>query len=381
MTTLLPSSTIGMLGGGQLGRMSTLIAKQIGYRVVTLDPTPNSPCGQVADEQIIATYTDPSALRSLAEKCDVITYEFENVAAESVEVLLARGIPVYPSGQVLHITQSRLREKTFVRQAGLNVVDFQAIRIRTDLDTAAANIGFPAILKTISGGYDGKGQFVLSNKDEALAAFESILPGSTLIWEKKAAFVKELSVICARNARGDVATYPATENIHLDNILDMSIAPARIPASVQQAAQEIARTLAIALDLVGVCGIELFLLPDNSLLINEIAPRPHNSGHHTIDACACSQFEQHIRAITALPLGDTALIKPAVMVNILGSGTGNRLTGVADILKDKRIHFHLYGKSEAKAKRKMGHLTVLANEVETAIKLASSAREKLTWVG
>jgi len=379
MKVINPGNTIGMLGGGQLGRMSTFEAKQMGYRVVTLDPTLNSPCGQVADEQITASYTDPAGLRELAKKCDVVTYEFENVPAESVDLLVSLNTPVFPAGRVLRVTQNRLQEKMFARQAGLGVADFSGVSTRADLDVAAQQVGFPAVLKTVSGGYDGKGQFILQNMMDAVRAFEEV-GGTALIWERLVPFEKELSVICARNHAGEVAAYPATENIHVNNILDVSIAPARVSPEVQQEAQHIAGVIAAALDLVGVCGIELFLLPDDTLLVNEIAPRPHNSGHYTIEACSCSQFEQHIRAVCGLPLGSPRLISSAVMVNFLGTGTGNALTGVSKVLHDPRVHFHLYGKAEAKANRKMGHLTVLADDVEVALEKALAAREKLSWI-
>lgn len=378
-TPISPGSTIGMLGGGQLGRMSTLMAKQLGYNVITLEPKPNSPCGQVADAQLVAGYDDQPALRDLARQCEVITYEFENVPSESVDLLASLGKPVYPAGRVLDVTQNRLREKNFAREAGLKVVDFLAVRTRADLEQAIDQIGFPAILKTTSGGYDGKGQTVVSHADAALRAFEAA-QGAELIWEKQVEFAKELSVICARNQQGEIAAFPPTENIHVNNILDVSIAPARVPEAVKQEAQRIAAVIANAFDLIGVCGIELFLLPDDSLLVNEIAPRPHNSGHHTIESCVCSQFEQQIRAVCGLPLGSTELISSAVMVNILGTGAGNRLAGLPEVLKIPNAHFHLYGKQEARADRKMGHITVLAADVEEALQLALEARQKLQWV-
>lgn len=378
MTIINPGGTIGMLGGGQLGRMSTVMARQMGYRLITLDPTPNGPCGQVADAQIVAAYDDQAALVELGHQCDVITYEFENVALEAVHILTDLGKPVYPGAKALGITQNRLAEKGFVRDIGLNVVDFLAITSAEDIETAAHQIGFPAILKTVSGGYDGKGQFVIHTLEEARTAWQQV-NDVALIWEKMAPFVKEMSVICARNQTGEVATYLPTENIHVNNILDISIAPARVSAAVQQEAQRVARHIAAELDLIGVCGIELFLLPDDTLLVNEMAPRPHNSGHFSIDACPCSQFEQHIRAVCGLPLGDTGLISPAVMVNILGDGCGNTLHGLAAVLADSQVHFHLYGKSEAKAKRKMGHITVLADDVEMALSVAVEARQKVAW--
>lgn len=379
MSVVPPGGVIGMLGGGQLGRMSTLAAKQMGYRVVTLDPTPNCPCGQVADAQIVAGYNHQPALLELAERCDVITYEFENVPAGSVNLLRELGKPVFPGGEVLRVSQSRLAEKTFVRQAGLNVVDFLGVTGRAGLERAVAEIGYPAILKTDSGGYDGKGQFVLGNNTDARRAFEQA-KGAALIWEKQAPFVKELSVICARNQAGEIAAYPPVENIHVNNILDVSIFPARVPARVQQEARRVAGVIAVELGLVGVCGIELFLLPDETLWVNEIAPRPHNSGHCTIEACPCSQFEQHIRAVCGLPLGPTSLWSGAVMANILGTGSGDTLNGVEEALQDERVHFHLYGKKEAKAGRKMGHLTALAGDIEEALGAALSARQKLSWI-
>lgn len=378
MEPLAPNSTIGMLGGGQLGRMATLVAKRLGYNVVTLEPAPNSPCGQVADDQLVAAYDDPAALAELAHRCDVVTYEFENVPSASVERLTKAGVPVYPGARLLEVAQHRLREKRFAREAGLNVAEFQAVTQRTELEQALAGIGLPAILKTTHGGYDGKGQFVLNTAAEARQAFEAT-QGLELIWEQRVEFIKELSVICARNQQGKTVTYPATENIHVNNILDVSLAPARVSAAVQAEAQRVARVLAEALELVGVCGIELFLLPDNTILVNEIAPRPHNSGHHTIEACVCSQFEQQVRAVCGLPLGSVELISPAVMVNLLGTGRGNRLGGVAEVLAIPNLHLHLYGKAEAKAGRKMGHLTVLRDDGTEALKVALEARQRLAW--
>ncbi len=380
MSLIPPGSTIGIVGGGQLGRMSTFKAKQLGYKVVVLDPTPNSPCGQVADEQIVGQFDDEPALRQLADRCDVITYEFENVDARAVELLEDLGQTVYPNSQALKISQNRWAEKEFLRQSGVGVADFLKVVTVTDLEAAAKQIGFSGLLKTATGGYDGKGQVVLRHYADALRAFER-LAHPALIWEKQVPFVKELSVICARNADGEVATYLATENIHVENILDISLAPAEVPASVQAEARRVAQTIAEKLNLIGVCGVELFLLPDESLLVNEIAPRPHNSGHYTIDACSCSQFEQHIRAICGLPLGSTELKFYAAMVNLLGDGRGNCLSGLEQALQNEHICFHLYGKQQAAARRKMGHLTALSSQsVQVALQAALAARQKLKWV-
>jgi 5-(carboxyamino)imidazole ribonucleotide synthase len=383
MSVILPGSTIGMLGGGQLGRMSTFKARQLGYNVVVLDPTPNSPCGQVADEQIVAGFDDEAALRQLAGKCDVITYEFENVDAQAVELLENSGKKVYPDCRVLRISQNRWSEKEFLRQNGIGVADFYKVTTPADLEVAARQIGFPSLLKTAAGGYDGKGQFVIDpgndNGEIARAIFEQSQPAAW-IWEKKVPFAKELSVICARNQAGEVVTYPATENVHVDNILDISLTPAAVSPRVQANAKQIAHIIAEKLNLVGVCGVEMFLLPDETILVNELAPRPHNSGHYTIDACICSQFEQHIRAICGLPLGSTDLESYAAMVNILGTGTGNHLVGLENVLQNDRICFHLYGKKEAAARRKMGHLTALSGQsTGEALRLALEARAKLKW--
>lgn len=379
MNTILPGSTIGMLGGGQLGRMSTLKAKQLGYNVVVLDPTPNAPCGQVADEQIVANFDDETALRQLAGKCEVITYEFENVAAQAVELLESLGKKVWPDSHVLKISQNRWAEKEFLRQNGVGVADFYKVTSSADVEVAARQIGFPSLLKTATGGYDGKGQAVFGNIEEARSAFKR-LGQTALIWEKKVPFIKELSVMCARNQAGEIVAYPATENTHIENILDISLAPAEVSAGVQAEAKRIAQRIAEKLNLVGVCGVEMFLLADETILVNELAPRPHNSGHYTLDACTCSQFEQHIRAICGLPLGSTDLKFYAAMLNILGTGAGNRLTGLEQALQDNAICFHLYGKKEAVARRKMGHLTALSSQsAAAALQLALETRAKVKW--
>jgi 5-(carboxyamino)imidazole ribonucleotide synthase len=378
MSVILPGSTIGMLGGGQLGRMSTFKAKQLGYNVVVLDPTPDAPCGQVADEQIVAQFDDEAALRRLAEKCDVITYEFENVSVQAVELLESLDKKVFPDSRVLKISQNRWFEKEFLRQNGVGVADFCRVTTIAGVEIAAGEIGLPGLLKTATGGYDGKGQVVVTNEAEAVSALAA-LNHPALIWEKQVPFIKELSVICARNGSGEIVSYPVTENIHVDNILDISIAPAEISVRVQAEARQIANLIAEKLNLVGVCGVEMFLLADETILVNELAPRPHNSGHYTLDACLCSQFEQHIRAICDLPLGSTDLISCAVMVNLLGAGAGNRLSGLEQALQNSRICLHLYGKQHAAAKRKMGHITALSTSVQEALRWALEAREQLKW--
>lgn len=379
MKTILPGSTIGILGGGQLGKMLALVARRMGYRIIVLDPSADAPCHQVADEQILAAYDDIDAVVKLGERSDIVTYEFENIDARAVEALEARGMNVYPGSKVLRITQNRLSEKEFVRDLGIKVTDFQRVDNQADLESAINSIGFPAILKTVLGGYDGKGQMVVKDRASAEKAFET-LQRRPLIWEKKIDFIKELGIIAIRDLNGNVQTYPVSENIHVDNILDTSIVPARISTETAAMAADIAIKIANNLNIIGLFCVEMFLLNDGTILVNEIAPRPHNSGHYTIDACVTSQFEQQLRAICALPLGSNRLLLNAVMVNILGVSEANQITGLAEALKLDSVCFHLYGKKRAKAKRKMGHITVLADDVETALKTAIEARSSLSWI-
>ena len=381
MPPVLPGSTLGILGGGQLGRMFALEAKRMGYRVITLEPSADSPCGQVADEQIQAEYSDETALRTLAGRCQAITYEFENIDARAVEFLESLGQAVHPNSRVLRVSQDRLLEKTFLRDAGLGVTAFQAVDSAAELRMAADTIGLPAVIKTVRGGYDGKGQAVVSDFAAAEAAFKKLHrgPGSPLIWEKKVAFVKELSVMACRGQDGSATAYPVSENVHVDNILDTGTVPARVSPAVAAKARAMAEAVGDGLGIVGAYCVELFLDAQDNLLVNEIAPRPHNSGHYTLDACFCSQFEQQVRAMCGLPLGSTAILKPSVMVNILGDGTGDTLRGVESVMREPGLAFHLYGKAQAAAKRKMGHFTVLGESAEEAMAKAKEARAKLRW--
>ncbi|HKP96549.1 MAG TPA: 5-(carboxyamino)imidazole ribonucleotide synthase [Fibrobacteria bacterium] len=379
MRTVLPGATLGILGGGQLGRMFVLEAKRMGYRVITLEPSPDSPCGQVADEQIEADYADESALRRLAERCDAITYEFENIDARAVEFLEGLGKAVHPGSRVLRISQDRLLEKNFLRDAGLAVAAFMAVDSPEDMREAAAKVGLPAVIKTVRGGYDGKGQAVVADASGAEAAFRKLHRGHPLIWERKIPFLKELSVVACRGIDGAASAYPVSENVHVENILDTGVVPARISAAAAAKARSAAETVGNALGIVGAYCVELFLVEGDGVLVNEIAPRPHNSGHYTLDACVCSQFEQQVRAICGLPLGSTEALKPSAMVNVLGDGNGNTLYGVDEAMREGNLVFHLYGKSQAAAKRKMGHYTVLAETAEAALAKARAARALLRW--
>lgn len=369
--TILPGATIGILGGGQLGRMMALAGSAMGYRFVALDPAPDAPAGQVGG-QITAAYDDYEAARELARRSDVITYEFENVDAGVAAMLMAESY--VPQGSaLLYTTQHRLREKRAIEAAGVRVAPYAEIASADDLRQAAATFGFPCVLKTATGGYDGKGQWVLRSEAEIEPAHAELSKaGTELVLEQFIKFDKELSVIAARSPRGEIKTFPAAENIHVDNILHLSIVPARIPAEVQAEAERLAAKIAEGLGVVGLIAVELFWSAEQGLYVNELAPRPHNSGHYTMEACRTSQFEQHIRAVCSLPLGDTSLMTPVVMVNVLGEHVGpiiERLAAADETAARLNVvpKLHLYGKAEAKSKRKMGHVNVLAGNVEDAL--------------
>lgn len=372
--------SIGVIGGGQLGRMFALDAKRMGYHVIVLDPQEHAPGGQVADEQILAAYDDFDAIDDLGQRTDVVTYEFENISIDSVLYLERTGYRVTPSSEVLRVTQDRILEKTFVRECGIATADYQSISSREDLSKAADAIGFPAILKTVRGGYDGKGQWRVNSLAEAEEAFSSG-NGVALIYEKMIPFTMELSVIAARDAKDRVVTYPVAENRHDAGILAMTIAPARISDDVAERAAFIASTIGRKLGIVGTYCVELFLTDKGDLLVNEIAPRPHNSGHYTMDVTQCSQYEQHVRAICELPLAQPQLLANAIMMNILGDGTGDLLINVNDVLADPSIVLHMYGKKHAVNRRKMGHLTMLIDGPldEDALARAQVAHTALRW--
>lgn len=371
-----PGGTIGILGGGQLGRMLALAGRNMGYRFVTLDPTDDAPCGQVADEQIQADFDDVEAARKLAALSDVITYEFENVDAHVTNILMNESY-VPQGSELLYTTQHRLREKRAIEAAGVPVAPYAEIKSADELKEAVLRFGTPCVLKTATGGYDGKGQWVLRSLDEVEEAYETLSRAKTeLVLEQFIHFDKELSVIAARSPRGEVKAFPAAENIHVHNILHQSIVPARIPVEVQKEAEELAVRIAESLGVIGLIAVELFLTKDGQLYVNELAPRPHNSGHYTMEACRTSQFEQHVRAICNLPLGSTELLSPVVMVNLLGEHIEplQELIDRPDFLEHSELgvsaKVHLYGKKEAKEKRKMGHINLLTSDVEKA----------LTWI-
>jgi 5-(carboxyamino)imidazole ribonucleotide synthase len=373
--------TIGVIGGGQLGRMFALDAKRMGYYVVTLDPQEHSPCGQVADEQIVAAYDDLAAVEELGRRSDVVTYEFENIDIGSVRHLESLGHRVAPASSVLHVTQDRLREKQFARDAGIPTTRFACVQNADELKDAVQLIGLPAILKTTRGGYDGKGQWRADTLDEAWAALEAAR-GAELIFERRVELACELSVVATRSADERIVAYPAGENAHDRGILTMTIAPARVETSTAQLARDMAAIAGRGLDIVGTYCVEFFLTSAGELLLNEIAPRPHNSGHYTIDVTPCSQYEQHVRAICDLPLSPPRLLSHAIMMNVLGDGNGDHLAGIAELLSDPSIVLHVYGKRHAVARRKMGHFTMLVDGPldDAAIARAKAAHSKLYWV-
>lgn len=380
---ILPGATIGVFGSGQLGRMMALAGRAMGYRIATFSPDRDSPTGQIADLEVTAPYADLDAVAAFVAQVDVITFEFENVVAEVAAIAEAAGKPVRPSGAVLHTAQQRLREKHFLAGAGLPVAPFHAVVNADELAAALAVVGCPAVLKTAAFGYDGKGQVKINRPEDAAGAWAEAVAwaevgGRPCIVESFVAFSHEISVVAARGVDGSFAHYGAIENRHANHILDLSIAPARIPALTAAAAVELARAVIEKLDVVGVLCVEFFLTHDGCLLINEIAPRPHNSGHLTIEAAVTSQFEQQVRAVCGLPLGSTALLQPAAMANLLGDLWAAGEPDWASALAYPALKLHLYGKREPRPGRKMGHLTALSGRVEDAVGTVLSARNILT---
>ena len=372
---VLPGATLGVLGSGQLGRMFALAARRMGYRVHTYSPERDTPTGQVADSETSAPYEDLDAARAFARSVDAVTFEFENVPAATVEAV-AEFAPVRPSGFVLHTTQHRVREKTFLSARGFPVTRFRHVTTGGELRAALAETGLPAVLKTAGFGYDGKGQRLIRTAAEAGPAFES-LGGREAVLEAFVLFERELSVVAARSAAGEVVNFGVCENSHARHILDYTIAPARVGLSVAREAAAMAESLLAELEVVGVLCVELFLTAGDKLFVNELAPRPHNSGHFTIDACRTSQFEQQVRAACNLPLGSVEQLRPAAMANLLGDLWEAGEPDWRAALSDAGVKLHLYGKSHARPGRKMGHLTALAATPEDALAAVLAARQRL----
>jgi 5-(carboxyamino)imidazole ribonucleotide synthase len=372
---VLPGSTIGVLGSGQLGRMFAIAARRMGYRVHTFSPDEDTPTGQVADLEIQAPYEDLDAVRTFASHVSVVTFEFENVPAATAAAA-AECAMVRPAGDILHTTQHRLREKTFLAQSGLPLTPFRRVASLADLKSAVQELGLPAILKTAGFGYDGKGQFRIMTADQLPNAWHAIGEQEAVL-EAFVDFEREISVVAARGANGEFVHFGAIENQHSNGILDISIAPARIPASLTKDAVEITRAVFEKLNVVGVLCVEFFVTKSGGLLINELAPRPHNSGHLTVDANITSQFEQQLRCVCGLPLGDVTQLAPSAMANLLGDVWANGEPNWPAAAEVGNVKIHLYGKLSARPGRKMGHLTAIATDVETALSDVTRARNLL----
>lgn len=373
---ILPGATVGVLGSGQLGRMFAIAARRMGYRVHTFSPDTDTPTGQVADLEIVAPYEDLDAVRRFARQVRVVTFEFENVPAETAAAA-AECSRVRPRGEVLHTTQNRLREKRFLAANGFPLAPFREVRSLEDLTRGLTEIGPKAILKTAGFGYDGKGQIKLHANSAAEEAWRR-MRGQECVLESWIAFEREVSVVAVRGEDGAFAHYGVVENDHQNHILDLTRAPGRVSPELAAEAIGIAQAVLETLDVVGVLCVEFFVTPDGRLLINELAPRPHNSGHFTVDACVTSQFEQQLRAACGLPLGSTELLRPAAMANLMGDlwDAGEPAWDAALALPDVKLH--LYGKISARPGRKMGHLTALGESVDAAAELVTRARRLLT---
>lgn len=378
---ILPGATLGVLGGGQLGRMLGLAARRMGYRFAVYTDAADSPAAQIADFVNVGAYDDADAVRDWAKAhCDVVTFEFENVAAE-VARAAASVTTVRPDGAILHTTQNRLREKTWLFTNGFPVAPFAPVRNDDELEIALETLALPLLLKTANGGYDGKGQRVLRTAGEAWAAKAEFSGAGDLIVEQFVPFDREISVVVARGAEGQILAYAPSENRHVGGVLDITVAPANLPLEKLRAAQVLAAEIAEELDYVGVLCVEMFVVGsggDLKFVVNELAPRPHNSGHHTIESCATSQFEQQLRAVCGLPLGDTTQMQAAAMANLLGDLWRNgREPNWQDALALPGVTLHLYGKTEARAGRKMGHITACAETTDGAERLVLAARNAL----
>ncbi|WP_420641308.1 5-(carboxyamino)imidazole ribonucleotide synthase [Candidatus Leptofilum sp.] len=397
---IFPGSTIGVLGSGQLGRMLALAARPFSYHIHVFSPEANSPAGQVADREFVAAYDDLDAVREFAQSVNVVTYEFENVPLATAEACAAI-VPLRPGTQVLRVAQNRLCEKNFFADNRLPTVPFASVHSLAELQASLADIGCPAVLKTAVSGYDGKGQIKINHPDEAVAAWQAVGEVDCIL-EGWVTFEREVSMVAARDVNGRIAHYNLIENSHHNHILDVSVAPANVPPQVLRQAEAMVQTVLTALDVVGALCVEFFLCSDGRLLLNEIAPRPHNSGHLTIEACVTSQFEQQMRTVCGLPVGDTSYLRPAAMANLLGDlwdvqrrdaeaqrkkdernlrqsakSADNISPDWTAVLNNPQLKLHLYGKKSAHPGRKMGHLTALADSVGEAEKIVRKARRRL----
>ncbi len=372
---ILPGATLGMIGGGQLGRMFTIAARSMGYQVIILDPDPHSPAGTIANQHIQADYHDHAALDMLGDYCAVVTTEFENIPLSSL-TRLQQHCPVRPAPETIAMTQDRLLEKEYLDEQDFPTVAFYSIQTAEDLEEAMDAFEGPGVLKVAHPSYPGQGQHAVETFDEALDAFQE-MGEKPCILEERIFVTKRLSVILARSINGDIESYPVSENEYIRGILDLSLAPARIDDETADNAVDMACDLADKLDYCGVLSVELFLTDEGDLLVNTIAPRPHNSGHFTVDACTTSQFEQQVRTLCSLPPSDTQLLLPVAMVNLMGDLWANGTPHWEEVFEESRALLHLYGKRDIRSGRKMGHINCLADDVESALDIATSLRTKL----
>ncbi|MFW6036056.1 MAG: 5-(carboxyamino)imidazole ribonucleotide synthase [Halothermotrichaceae bacterium] len=375
---------IGIIGGGQLGKMMILEAQKMDIYTIIIDPTADCPADSIANEHIIADFDDEKAIRSLAEKCDVITYEFEHIGVKVLKELESEGYKVYPTAASLETIQNKFTQKTTLLKEEIPVPDFIQVKNIEDIISAGEKLGYPMMLKSCTGGYDGKGNVVIKGQNSVKNAYYKLGAGKhPLMVERFVPFKKEISVLVCRDIKGDVTVYPVGENDHRDNILYETKVPADISSGLTDMAMELAHQVMEVFKGVGMFCIEMFVTENDELLINEIAPRPHNSGHYTIEGCMTSQFEQHIRAVAELPLGNTGLLRPTVMRNILGTGNEGQaeVIGIDEALKIPGVQVHIYGKKTSRPKRKMGHITVRAEDLDTAVEYALNASQTVKIVG
>lgn len=372
---------IGIIGGGQLGKMMILDAKRLDYYFVILDPTKNCPADSIADEHIVAGFDDVDAIKELAQRVDVVTYEFEHINVKALQLLEREGHKVYPSSETLLHIQNKLVQKDWLRKHEIPVPDYLGVEGIDGILEAGEKYGYPIILKTCTGGYDGKGNAVIKTKDDVATAYDSLGAGKLpLMVEEFIPFEKEVSILVCRSENGDVKVFPVAENVHVNSILDETTVPAVISDASTKEAMDIARK---TIEVFGCCGmlcIELFVKKDGHILVNELAPRPHNSGHYTIEGCYTSQYENHIRAILGQPLGDTSLIRPTAMKNIIGQTNGNAdVKGLEKAYERPGVKIHLYGKEKVAVGRKMGHITATAPTIEEALEAVRYAHSKISF--
>ena len=373
---------IGIIGGGQLGKMMILDAKRLDTYFVILDPTPKCPADSIADEHIVADFDDVRAFHELADKVDVITYEFEHINAQALQELEAEGHKVYPSSETLLHIQNKYDQKMWLRQNDLPVPDFKKVETPEDIREAGKIFGYPMMLKTCTGGYDGKGNAPVDTEADVESAFEALGSGKLpLMVEAFCPFEKEVSILVCRSVNGDVKVFPVAENVHKDSILDETTVPANISETSTEKAMDIARRAVHAFNAYGMLCIELFVTADGEVLVNELAPRPHNSGHYTIEGCVTSQYENHIRGILGLPLGSAELIRPTVMKNIIGQYSVDKaeVKGLEEAYAIGEVKVHIYGKEKVSKGRKMGHITVTDTTVESALEKARLAHSKISF--